>query len=255
MLEPSSDTGTVSACLIIIGNEILSGRTQDANLAYLAKRLNDWGIRLTEARVIPDVETTIVETLNAVRPKFDYVFTTGGIGPTHDDITADCVAKAFGVPLTENSEARAILENFYGLAKLNPARLRMARTPEGARLIENPISKAPGFEIGNVFVLAGIPKVMQAMVESLAERLRGGRPLLSRSLLVEMPESVAAPAALAVEQRFPTVEVGSYPAQKDGRFQVTLVLRSVDPAALEEALSDLAQSLTTLGASPREVSA
>ena len=171
----------VSAALLIIGDEILSGRTKDANLAYLGEALNRLGIRLLEARVIPDIPGEIVAALNAVRARYDYIFTTGGIGPTHDDITAECVAQAFGLPLTEHPEARAILEAHYGAAELNPARLRMAKTPDGASLIENPVSKAPGFRIENVFVMAGIPKVMQAQFESLAPGLVGGRPAPPRN--------------------------------------------------------------------------
>ena len=175
---------TVTACLLIIGNEILSGRTKDANLAFLGENLNEIGVRLMEARVVPDIEAVIVETLNEVRGKFDYVFTTGGIGPTHDDITSSCVAKAFGVPWSLHPEAHALLKAHYAEGELNEARLRMAHTPEGASLIENPISKAPGFQMGNVFVMAGIPRVMQAMFESLKSRLTGGAPVRSVTLAV-----------------------------------------------------------------------
>jgi len=165
---------TVTACLIVIGNEILSGRTRDANLAFIGARLNEVGIRLAEARVIPDVEDVIVEAVNEVRRRFVYVFTTGGIGPTHDDITAASVAKAFGVPLIQNPAARALLEARYEPGMLNEARLRMANTPKGARLIENPVSTAPGFQIGNVFVMAGVPTIMRAMFEGVVPRLVGG---------------------------------------------------------------------------------
>lgn len=245
---PQSDRAApVSACALIIGNEILSGRTQDANLAFLGKRLNEAGIRLLEARVIPDVEETVVATLNAVRDQFTYVFTTGGIGPTHDDITAACVAKAFGVPLILNSEARALLEAHYPPGQLNEARLRMAHTPEGAHLIENPISIAPGFQIGNVFVLAGIPRIMQAMVDSVLPRLAGGDPLLSRSLTVEMPEGRVAKDLGALQADYPDVEMGSYPFTRDGRFGTRLVLRSTDPARLAEAAERLDRIVTDLG--------
>lgn len=240
--------GPVSACALIIGNEILSGRTQDANLAYLGKRLNDAGIRLMEARVIPDVEATIVATVNEVRERFTYVFTTGGIGPTHDDITAACVAKAFGVPLILNPEARALLEAHYPPGHLNEARLRMAHTPEGARLIENPISIAPGFQIGNVFVLAGIPRIMQVMLDGVLPRLSGGDPLLSRSLTVEMPEGKVAKDLGALQAAYPDVEMGSYPYTREGRFGTRLVLRSTDPARLIEAAERLDRIVATLGA-------
>ncbi len=172
----------VTACVVIIGNEILSGRTQDANLAFLAQGLNEIGIRLREARVIPDDAATIVGTVNEVRRAFDYVFTTGGIGPTHDDITSACVAQAFGVRLILHPEAKRILESHYPPGGLNEARLRMAQVPEGASLLLNPISRAPGFRIENVFVLPGVPQIMQAIFNELKHRLRGGAKVLSRSV-------------------------------------------------------------------------
>lgn len=238
----------VTACLLIIGNEILSGRTQDKNLAFIGARLNDLGIRLMEARVIPDVEETIVRTLNEVRRHFDYVFTTGGIGPTHDDITAECVAKAFGRQLIVHPEARAILTAHYGADQLTEARLRMARTPEGAALIENPVSKAPGFQIENVFVMAGIPSIMQAMFASLQHRLVGGRPLRSRTLRVELGESFVADGLARLQERFPEVEIGSYPFNRDGVFGTRLVLRSTDEALLDTAAAELDKLIVGLGA-------
>ncbi|HSR71832.1 MAG TPA: molybdopterin-binding protein [Kiloniellales bacterium] len=242
---------TVTACLVIIGNEILSGRTQDANLAYLGRRLNDVGVRLTEARVVPDDEAVIIRTVNEVRERFDYVFTTGGIGPTHDDITAECVAKAFGRPLIENPEARAILEAHYPPGQLNAARLRMTRTPEGANLIENPISKAPGFQIGNVFVLAGIPAVMQAMFESIVHRLVGGKPLRSRALTVFLPEGRVAAGLGALQERYPDVEMGSYPFNREGRFGTRLVLRATETERLTAAAAELDSLVAELGAEGR----
>ncbi len=239
---------TVTACLLIIGNEILSGRTQDKNLAFIGQGLNDLGIRLMEVRVIPDSEAVIVETLNAVRRRFDYVFTTGGIGPTHDDITADCVAKAFGRPLIVNPEARAILEAHYEPGQLTEARLRMARTPEGARLIENPVSKAPGFQVENVFVMAGIPAIMQAMFASLRHRLVGGTPLKSRTVQVELGESFVAEGLAAVQQRFPAVEIGSYPFNRSGVFGTRLVLRATDPVVLAAAAEAVEAMLAGIGA-------
>jgi len=247
---PAGST-TVTACLLIIGNEILSGRTQDKNLSFIGTRLNELGIRLMEVRVIPDVETTIVATLNEVRRRFDYVFTTGGIGPTHDDITADCVAKAFGRPLIENPEARAILAAHYASTggELTAARLRMARTPEGAMLIDNPVSKAPGFQVENVFVMAGIPAIMQAMFSSLQHRLVGGRPLQSRSVAVELGESFVADGLARLQERFPKVEMGSYPFNRGGRFGTRLVLRASEPALLDVAAAELETLLVGLGAS------
>lgn len=231
--------GVVTAAVLIIGNEILSGRTKDANLSFLGARLNDLGIRLLEARVVADVEARIVEALNALRADHDYVFTTGGIGPTHDDITAESVAKAFGLPIGVDPRARAILESFYPTGQLNERRLRMARLPEGARLIENPVSGAPGFQVENVFVMAGIPAIAQAMFEGLRDRLVGGAPLLSHALSLFTPESVLAPGFEALQARFPDVEMGSYPFNRDGRFGSTLVLRCSDRGRLAEAAEGL----------------
>ena len=238
----------VTACLLIIGNEILSGRTQDKNVAFIGGGLNDLGVRLMEVRVIPDVEAVIVDTLNEVRRRFDYVFTTGGIGPTHDDITADCVAKAFGLPLIVNPEARAILEAHYEPGQLTEARLRMARTPEGAALIENPVSKAPGFQVENVFVMAGIPSIMQAMFNSLKHRLVGGQPLRSRTVMVEMGESFVAEGLAAVQDSHPDVEIGSYPFNRDGTFGTRLVLRSTGEESLTAAAAALDAMIAGLGA-------
>ncbi len=240
----------VTACAIVIGNEILSGRTQDANIAYLGERLNALGVRLMEARVIPDVEDTIVAVVNEARARFTYVFTTGGIGPTHDDITAASIAKAFGVPLIQNPEARAILEAHYPTGELNRARLRMANTPEGATLIDNPVSKAPGFQVDNVFVMAGIPSIMQAMFESLSHRLVGGTPLKSRSVTIYLPESRMAPSLGALQDRYPEVEIGSYPFSREGRFGARLVLRSTEDARLAEAGTELVAALRELGGEP-----
>ena len=237
----------VTACMVIIGNEILSGRTQDTNLSHLAKVLNEVGVRLTEARVIPDVEDVIVDTVNACRAQFDHVFTTGGIGPTHDDITADCVAKAFGRPLIVNPEARAILEAHYEPGQLTEARLRMARTPEGAELVENPVSKAPGFQVENVFVMAGIPTIMQAMFDSLSHRLVGGKPMQSRSVTVEKGESFIANELAGVQDSFPEVEIGSYPFNRNGTFGTRLVLRSTEDEVLAAAAAAVAALIAKLG--------
>ncbi|MEM7170291.1 MAG: molybdopterin-binding protein [Pseudomonadota bacterium] len=238
----------VTACLLIIGNEILSGRTQDKNLGYLAERLNDWGVRLMEARVIPDVPETIIATLNEVRVRFDYVFTTGGIGPTHDDITSECVARAFGLPHGLHPEAHAILQAHYAPGELNEARLRMAKTPEGATLIENPISKAPGFQVENVFVMAGVPAIMQVMVDSLRNRVTGGAPMLSRTIKVGLPEGGVAADLGALQDDFPDIEIGSYPYyhQADG-YGVRLVLRGTDAARLDQAVERLDDIIGRLG--------
>src|SRR5471030_2464152 len=182
----------VTAALLIIGNEILSGRTQDANLSYIAKGLGGIGVRLREVRVIPDVAATIIATVNEVREKFDYVFTTGGIGPTHDDITSETIAQAFGVKWILHPEAKRLLLTHYKESELNQARLRMAHVQEGAILIDNPVSLAPGFQIGNVFVMAGVPRIMQAMFDGVKTRLRRGAPMLSRTVRCALPEGIIA---------------------------------------------------------------
>lgn len=245
---------TITACLLVIGNEILSGRTKDANLPWLAEQLNAIGIRLMEARVIPDIEEIIVRTVNEVRPRFDYVFTTGGIGPTHDDITAECIAKAFGVPLIQHPEALRLLKAHYSNpADLNAMRLRMANTPEGARLIENPVSRAPGFQIGNVYVMAGVPKIMQAMFDGLKGRLKGGAPMLSRTVRVELPEGVMAEGLLALQHRYADLEIGSYPSFRlGGKPATAIVLRGIDAARLTGAAGELKELMCRLGGEPME---
>ncbi|MHA1570133.1 MAG: competence/damage-inducible protein A, partial [Alphaproteobacteria bacterium] len=244
----------VTACLIVIGNEILSGRTKDKNLAYLAERLNEWGIRLREARVIPDIEDTIVATINECRPAFDYVFTTGGIGPTHDDITAQSVAKAFDLPLIRNPEAVAILEARTRPAgfELNEARLRMANTPEGATLIENPVSGAPGFQIGNVYVMAGVPSIMRAMLDGLRHRLVGGKPMLSLTVRAYLPEGELAGGLGEIQGRFPELDIGSYPFYVKGKYGASLVMRGTGQARLESAAEELRAFIRGLGAEPVE---
>ena len=199
---------TVTACVLIIGNEILSGRTQDANLSFLAQGLNEAGIRLREARVIPDDRGAIISTVNEVRRGFDHVFTTGGIGPTHDDITAQCIADAFEVPLIVHPEAKRLLESHYPPGHLNEARLRMAMVPEGAVLLPNPISRAPGFQIGNVFVLPGVPSIMQGIFAQLKYRLVGGEKMLSRSISCHLAEGTLAKDLGLLQERYPDVEIG-----------------------------------------------
>jgi molybdenum cofactor synthesis domain-containing protein len=238
---------TVTAALVVIGNEILSGRTRDENLAFLARELNTVGIQLREARVVPDAEADIVEAVNACRARHDHVFTTGGIGPTHDDITAASVAKAFGLPFGPHPEAERRLRAYYPPEKLNDARLKMARTPEGAELIDNPVSVAPGFSVGNVHVLPGVPSILQAMFAGLKPRLQGGAVVHSRTVTLLCPEGeIAAPLA-AVQARHPTVEIGSYPFMRQGSFGASLVLRSVDPAAIDATAEDLLAEAGALG--------
>jgi len=240
------------ASLIIIGNEILSGRTQDVNLAYLAAELNKVGVTLAEARVIPDVPDTIVETVNELRAKYDYVFTTGGIGPTHDDITSECIARAFGVDYELNAEAHAILLAHYKEGDLNEARLRMARMAKGAQLVENPISKAPGYRIDNVYVMAGVPMIMQGMFQSMKHLLDGGTPTQSRTIGAEVPEGRVAEGLGRVQEEFADVDVGSYPFYRGGVNGTNLVLRSTNEVQLEAATEAVRNILRDMGAVPHE---
>ena len=240
------------ASLIIIGNEILSGRTQDVNLAYLAAELNKVGVTLAEARVIPDVPDTIVETVNELRAKYDYVFTTGGIGPTHDDITSECIARAFGVEYELNAQAHAILLAHYKEGDLNEARLRMARMAKGAELVENPISKAPGYRIGNVYVMAGVPMIMQGMFQSMKHLLDGGTPTQSRTIGSEVPEGRVAEGLGRVQEEYADVDVGSYPFYRDGVNGTNLVLRSTNEEQLEAATEAVRNILRDMGAVAHE---
>ena len=242
----------VTACVLIIGDEILSGRTQDANLAFLAQGLNEVGVRLREARVIPDDPAVIVATVNEVRRAFDYVFTTGGIGPTHDDITAQCIADAYGVALTMHPEAKRLLETHYPPGHLNEARLRMSMVPEGAVLLPNPISRAPGFQIGNVFVLPGVPRIMQGIFEQLKHRLAGGEKMLSRSVSCQLAEGTLAKDLGVLQDRYPDLEIGSYPYFRRGDFGVTLVVRGIDRVRLADATDELKALIRTLGGDPQE---
>lgn len=251
---------TVTACLLIIGNEILSGRTQDKNLNYLAKGLNGVGVRLTEVRVIPDVRQTIVDTVNECRAKFDYLFTTGGIGPTHDDITTECVAEAFGVPTFRDQETVDLMISYMKTrgsgGEMNEARMRMATFPEGAELIRNKISAAPGYRIGNVFVLAGVPRIMQSMFEELKSGLQGGAPVQARAMRVGLGEGTIAEDLGQLQERYPEIDIGSYPAMRRvGGFSVSVVLRSTDKDALDRAFDELGAMLRALGGEPIEENA
>lgn len=244
----------VTAAVLIIGNEILSGRTQDANLAYLAKTLNEYGIQIREARVVPDVQPDIVDALNALRLRYDYVFTTGGIGPTHDDITADCVAAAFGVALIVSEPIADIIRRRPAAPEVMEARLRMARIPLGGGLIDNPLGP-PGFFIDNVYVLAGIPRVMQQMVDSLRGKLRGGAPVRSRSVTVYLMESQVARRLGLIQDAFPHIDLGSYPFHRDERYGTTLVMRGTDAAALDAMLEQVRQMIVDLGGEALDVQA
>lgn len=243
----------ITAAVIIIGNEVLSGRTKDANLPFLAKRLNQLGIRLREARIVADVESAIADAVNECRGRFDYVFTTGGIGPTHDDITSASVAKAFGVPVKPHPEAVARLERHYPRGEFNQARQRMTLIPEGGTLIDNPVSAAPGFQIGNVFVMAGVPTIMQAMFEGLTHRLVGGAPLLSRTLRTTLSEGMLAAGLGELQVRNPDVEIGSYPSFARREPGLRIVLRSVDQDRLEAAVAGLTDLVQSLGGEAQEI--
>lgn len=248
----AGERSSVTAALIVIGNEILSGRTRDQNLPYLAKRLNELGVRLLEVRVIPDAEQAIIEAVNACRRAYDYVFTTGGIGPTHDDVTAASIAKAFGRPLVRNPEAVARLCEHYDERTLNEARLRMANAPEGAELIENPVSKAPGFRIGNVFVFAGVPTIMQAMFENVKHLLVRGKAVRSRAIAAFVLEGDLAEGLGRLQKDYPDIEVGSYPFLREGRLGTSVVLRGTETERIERAAEELIELVRRLGAEPVE---
>ncbi len=229
-----------TAAILLIGDEILSGRTQDTNGNHLAKRLTAIGIDLKEIRVVPDDRATIIEAVNALRAAYTHVFTSGGIGPTHDDITADAIAAAFGVNIDVREDARAVLASHYDSpADLNDMRLRMARIPEGASLIDNPVSKAPGFSLGNVHVMAGVPAVFTAMVESLLPTLTGGAPMRSVSVRIDRPEGSIAAELATLAKAFPDVSIGSYPFVTHDRFGTNLVARSPDMARLKQVEAEL----------------
>jgi molybdenum cofactor synthesis domain-containing protein len=245
---------TWTAALVVIGDEILSGRTQDRNVEQVALWLNDQGIRLTEVRVIPDEARRIAETVNAMRASHDYVFTTGGIGPTHDDITVEAIAAAFGVPVVVHPQARAILENYYRdrPGGVTDARLRMARVPEGAELLPNPTSGAPGVRMGNVFILAGVPNIAASMLEALSGKLEGGRPVVSVTVGARAAESDVADLLRETEAAHPGVAIGSYPFFKEGRYGANFVIRSEDEDLARVTGEDLSARLREAGFEPFE---
>lgn len=240
-----------TAGLVIIGDEILSGRTQDKNIAQVAAWLNIQGIRLAEVRVVPDLEARIVEGLNALRERYDYCFTTGGIGPTHDDITVDAVARALGVPVIVHPEARAILERYYAdKGGLNEGRLRMARVPEGADLIPNRMSGAPGIRYGNLFLMAGVPHITAGMLDALTGQLEGGRPLVAVTVGAFAPESEVADLLREAERSEEGIAIGSYPFFKNGRVGANFVVRSEDEVQASRIAAKLAQDLAEAGFEP-----
>ena len=231
-----------TAAMLVIGDEILSGRTRDSNMYYLAQELTRHGIRLMQVRVVADDHAGIVDAVNALRVGHDHLFTSGGIGPTHDDITADAIAAAFGVPITHRADAMALLQAHYDRAGLefNDARQRMARIPDGATLIDNPVSTAPGFTLGNVHVMAGVPRIFEAMVASVIPTLTGGDPLLSQNLRVHRGEGEIAADFGALAAAFPDLSMGSYPFQQNGAHGTNLVIRGTDAGRINLAMTRLA---------------
>jgi molybdenum cofactor synthesis domain-containing protein len=244
----ASDERIWTAGLLIIGDEILSGRTQDKNIAQIATWLNLQGIRVSEVRVVPDVKDRIVAAVNALRAANDYLFTTGGIGPTHDDITVDAIAEALGVAVVVHPKARAVLEDYYASrGGISEARLRMARVPEGAELIENRMSGAPGIRFGNIFILAGVPHIATLMLEALSGTIEGGRPLLSRTIGCWTAESEVSELLEATEKAHEGCQIGSYPFFREGQVGANFVVRSSDEAALDACVGDLVSRLEESG--------
>jgi len=237
----------VTAGVIIIGNEVLSGRTQDTNLAYMGKQLDALGISIMEARVIPDIEQTIINSVNHFRETYTYVFTTGGIGPTHDDITSAAIAKTFNVSLEKNAEAVRLLEKYHEPGGINKARMKMAHIPEGAKLIDNPISGAPGFQMENVFVMAGVPAIMRLMFDGIIDRLTGGDPIITINVATNIGEGVFAEDLSRLQEEYPDISIGSYPYFRNRKLGVNLVMRSTNVNRLEELKEKLTTTLVQLG--------
>ena len=239
-----------TAALVVIGDEILSGRTQDKNVAQIAAWLNVQGIRLAEVRVVADRTEAIVEAVNILRARNDYLFTTGGIGPTHDDITCHCIAKAFGVAVIRHPEAEALLRSYIPPERINEARLKMADVPDGAELIQNSVSKAPGFRVGNVYVMAGVPSIMRAMFDSFAPYLAGGDKVQSRAVACFLPEGTVAKGLSDIQDRHPEVDIGSYPFFNTGKFGCTLISRSANRQSLDQVVAQVRQLIIDCGGEP-----
>ena len=238
-------------CIIVIGNEVLSGRTQDANIKFLATGLGEIGIPVREVRIIPDVPATIITTVNECRAKFDHVFTTGGIGPTHDDITSECVSAAFGVPWEIHPEAFARMEKHYQPGEFNAARQRMATMPRGATLIDNVVSVAPGFTIGNVHVMAGVPRIMQSMFGALAPTLEGGTPVASAAVhAASLLEGAIAAGLEAIQKRYPDLDLGSYPYYRSTGNGVSLVAKGQDTDAIAACIAEVTELVRAMGKTP-----
>jgi molybdenum cofactor synthesis domain-containing protein len=240
MAEPATEAApVVTAAILVIGDEILSGRTKDKNIGYIAEYCTNIGVDIREVRIVPDIEEEIVAAVNALRARYDHVFSTGGIGPTHDDITADSMAAAFGVAIDHDPRAVTILTDHYPPGQLNEARLRMARIPDGADLILNKVSKAPGFTLGNVHVMAGVPSIFESMVASVLPTLTGGAPLLSQTLRIDRGEGEIAAALSDLAARYPALSIGCYPFQQGGAHGANVVIRGHDGAAVDAAMAEL----------------
>jgi molybdenum cofactor synthesis domain-containing protein len=246
-MNEMGETSEVTAALLVIGDEILSGRTKDKNIGWIADHCTMIGIRLKEVRVVADEEYAIVKAVNELRPVYTYLFTTGGIGPTHDDITADAIGKAFGVAVDIDQGAVALMRERYSEGELTPARLRMARIPKGARLVANSASKAPGFMIENVIVMAGVPFIMQAMMLAITPDLKTGLKMISETIRLDTPEAGVATLLTECQADFPDVAMGSYPFFTEGRFGTNLVLRSTDASRLSKAMHALKERLHGAG--------
>lgn len=254
MQNPTENKSRKIAAVLVIGNEILSGRTQDTNIRHIAEKMAQHGVPLAEVRIVPDIEAKIIEALNDLRTAHDYVFTTGGIGPTHDDITAECVAKAFGLPYGTHPQAFSILEQHYGAENFTPPRQKMAMMPLSAALIPNPVSGAPGFIVENVHVMAGVPKIMQAMFDHVLALIAPGDPILSNTIGTALPESVMAEGLGAVQKLYPEIDIGSYPYFRDGAPGTNFVLRGRDVESLKATTRDVLALVSQHDGEPRSIS-
>ena len=237
-----------TAALVIIGDEILSGRTHDKNTPWIAERLTELGVRLAEVRVIPDKEQKIIDTVNEMREAHDYVFTTGGIGPTHDDITSQSIAHAFGVEVELHDGAyQELLKYYKDESEVTEARKKMAMIPQGGELIDNPVSGAPGIKIENVYIFAGVPRIMQSMFDAIAHTLKGGKPVQSKSVTVDLAESTVADGLAKIQDKYADISIGSYPQYRNGKFGTTLVMRGIDEGDLQAATNDVVALVKSLG--------
>ncbi len=245
-----TQTKPITAGIIIIGNEILSGRTQDVNISHIAQKLNHLGVHVREARIIPDIEEVIIETVQQFHKQYDYVYSTGGIGPTHDDITAGAMAKAFGRELELNQQSVAIMHKRYGTEHLAEGRLNMARMPKGAKLINNPVTNVPGFQIENVYVMAGIPEVMRGMLDFALQDVVPGNRIVSGSVHCHLTESDLAGGLRELQDVNPNVEIGSYPFWKIGKFGTSIVVRGQDKVSVEKTISQVKDLMVSLGGDP-----